>query len=223
MNAKDFLSFEKEKATAFNIFTALLCRPSEELNQDSSVFEKLNSSLQIISPECAEKTKAMGVNIIKYTQLELLVEYTRLFIGPFSILAQPYSCMYFGGKSLMSEETLWVINFYEKMGLVYDHNLKDAPDHIAIETEFLYYLAFNCITEYETGNIANAHKFWNGQMEFFQGHYKSWIPKFCKNIIDNSENDFYKAFADCFSTFVNTITIEEFPEVLDSTKVESLK
>ena len=211
MNIHDFLAFEKEKAIVFNIFTAYLCRPTEEIISDRSLFKKLESSLEIVSPESIEKCKEMSNSISKYTQLELLVEYTRLFMGPFKILAQPYSCMYFGGKSLMSDETLWVINYYEKMGLVYDNTIKDSPDHVAVETEFIYYLIFSGLKAFEAGNYENAKHFWEGQTEFFTKHYREWVPLFCKNISENSKNDFYLALADCLSTFTKTLIQHEFP------------
>lgn len=119
--------------------------------------------------------------------------------------------MYFGGKQLMSDETVWVINYYEKMGLAYDNSIKDAPDHVAVETEFNYYLIYNCLSELEKNDIEKAKFFYDGQSEFFEKHYKIWIPLFCKIIIENSNNEFYKALANCLNDFVTKQPILEFP------------
>ena len=211
MLTEDFIRFEREKAKAYNIFTALLCQPTEELITDHTIFFELCSSLEIICPQCTEIAREMGNHVKKYSQKELLVEYTRLFIGPFKLLAPPYSCIYFGVKDLMSDETLWVINFYEKVGLAFDNSLKDSPDHIAIETEFLYYLVYNGIKEFEEGKLDNAFKFWDGHSEFFSSHYKVWVPKFAEKIIDNSNNDFYKSLAASLTNFVSTMIAPQFP------------
>jgi hypothetical protein len=38
-------------------------------------------------------------------------------IDPFKTLVPPYSSLYFGSDTLMSDETVWVIDFYRKLGL----------------------------------------------------------------------------------------------------------
>ncbi len=212
MTSEIFLQFEKEKANAFNIFTALLCQPTEDLPVDDTVFNSLISSLEIICPASVAAAKGMKEGIKAYSQVELLVEYTRLFIGPFKLLVPPYSSMYFGTKELMSEETLWVINFYDKMGLAFDTDIKDAPDHIAVETEFLYYLIFNSIKEYSEGDLDNAIKFWTGQNEFFSIHFQKWVPQFCAGIKEHSNNDFYISMADCLAVLVIEISNPTFPQ-----------
>lgn len=212
MTSEGFIPFENEKATAFNIFTALLCQPTEDLPADESIFSSLISSLEIICPASVSAALGMKEKIKAYTQTELLVEYTRLFIGPFKLLVPPYSSMYFGSKELMSDETLWVINFYDKMGLAFDTDIKDSPDHIAVETEFLYYLTFNCIKEFSDGNTDNAHKFWMGQTEFFFSHYQKWVPQFCAGIKEHSNNAFYISMADCLAVLVNEISNPTFPQ-----------
>lgn len=210
---KKFIAYEKEKANAYNIFTALLCQPDKDVKTDIRIFEELKSSFKVICPDCTENLNLLIDNDKMYKPLELLVEYTRLFIGPFKILAHPYSCMYFGGKALMSDETVWVINFYEKMGLqVNQEKIKDSPDHIAVETEFLYYLTFNMLKEIENNNFEKAKFYYEGQSEFFNKHYKVWVFKFCDLIIENAKNDYYKNLAYCIKDFLSSIYFSEFPQ-----------
>ncbi len=212
MEVKDFVSIERAKATSFNLMTALLCQPTEDLISNPEFLETLKSSFKIVCPDCVENVEQMQHEVKKYSQLNLLVEYTRLLIGPFGTLAPPYSSLYFGGSSMMSEETVWVINFYESVGLSFDlEAIKDAPDHVAVETEFMYYLIFNEINELESGNVAKAKQLWNSQCEFFSKHYKQWLPKFCQKITEHTNNDYYKALAECINKFVSTVSIPEFP------------
>jgi TorA maturation chaperone TorD len=151
-----------------------------------------------------------------------LVEYTRLFIGPFGTLAPPYSSVYFGSNTIMSEETVWVINFYERAGLSFNQEkIKDAPDHVAVETEFLYHLIFNEIKEFEAGNIDKAQHLLNSQREFLVRHYKQWLPKFCMKILEHTNNDYYKALAECIGKFVSSVSIPEFPVITNQSKMNA--
>lgn len=213
MDSKEFLLKEQARGTVFNLFTALLCQPDEELVNSVHVFDTLNSAFKIVATECVSDVNWLKESISQYSVTELLVEYTRLFIGPFGLVAPPYSSVYFGDNNvLMSEETLRVINFYTRMGLKFNaEEVKDAPDHVVIETEFMYHLLFNEAKELEAGNIAQAEHFWQSQHEFFTKHYQKWVPKFCKKITDNTKNDYYKELAGCLSKFVTTAEVPVFP------------
>lgn len=144
---------------------------------NSELFDSLKASFEIVNKDCVEKAEDLKNSIQLYSTQELLVEYTRLFLGPFETIAPPYSAIYFGSDSLMSEETLWVINFYNQLGLKFDEKLKDMPDHIAVETEFMYYMIFNEIKELQCDSRDKSHNLWMNQSQFFNRHYKKWIPK----------------------------------------------
>ena len=64
-------------------------------------------------------------------------DFSRLFIGPFKLLAPPYGSIYLDGNScLMGASTMEVRQLYRNEGL--NPVIKEAPDHIAIELEFMY-------------------------------------------------------------------------------------
>lgn len=142
---------------------------------------------------------------------DLLVEYTRLFLGPFKTIVPPYSAIYFGSDSIMSEETLWVINFYNQLGLKFDEKIKDMQDHIAVETEFMYYMIFNEIKELQTNSRDKSHNLWLNQSQFFNKHYKKWVPKHCKKIGVGTDNKYFKALSGSLKKFVNSDSISLFP------------
>lgn len=215
MTHKDFLAAEKTRATVFNIFTALLCQPEKELADDPIVFDTLIDALKIACPECVSSATLMKKAIKDYAPLDLLVEYTRLFIGPAKMMAPPYSSLYFGSEyTLMNDETYWVMNFYERMGLRYDEKIKDVPDHVAIETEFLYYMIFLETKAFQKKDLKKAKRTWRNQSEFFNKHYKKWVPEFCKKITENTKSEYYKLLAECFSKFVTSAEIPEFPKAI---------
>jgi len=210
MNRKEFIKVENSRATAFNVFTALLCQPGEDLTTQNDIFDVLIGELGALSSEGADFARRMKAEVGNYSSKELLIEYTKLFLGPFKVLAPPYSSIYFGRKQLVSDETIWVANFYQKAGLQFDKELKDLPDHAAVESEFMYYLIFNELIEIESGNLNKCNEFYNYQKDFFNSHYKEWIPKFCIQIVKQSGNSYYKMLAHCLNSFITTVSIPEF-------------
>ncbi len=132
-------------------------------------------------------------------------------IDPFKTLVPPYSSLYFGSDTLMSDETVWVIDFYRKSGLKLDKQIKDVPDHIAIETEFTYRLIHNEINALDAVNRDKFFSLWEKQREFFNKHYKKWVPKFCTKVTAETNTEYFKALAECLNRFINNVEITAFP------------
>jgi TorA maturation chaperone TorD len=212
MNKKDFIFFEHARAGVFNIFTALLCQPEEELVENNEIFDTLKSALNIVNPDCSEIVDQMRNAVKQNTAQELLVEYTKLFIGPFKTLVPPYSSLYFGNDTLMNDQTVWVINCYKKSGLEFDEKIKDVPDHITIETEFMYYLIHNEIKELNAGNRDKSFSLWENQRQFFEKHYKKWVPEFCAKVATETKNEYFKLLSECLNKFINNVKIPAFPD-----------
>ncbi|KCZ73336.1 putative component of anaerobic dehydrogenase [Candidatus Methanoperedens nitroreducens] len=108
----------------------------------------------------------------------IAVEYTRLFINAIpNVPCPPYESVYREG-TVMGDSTLDVLACYNKAGLKITNNFHDLPDHIAVELEFLYYLA-------DTGNT-EMHD------SFMQKHFSKWFPEFCKRVEENDRTGFYR-------------------------------
>ncbi|MHC4539278.1 MAG: TorD/DmsD family molecular chaperone [Planctomycetota bacterium] len=212
MDEKNFISKERARAGIFNVFTALLCQPEEDLVQGDEIFDTLESALNIVNPDCSKIVSQMRKAAKQNTAQELLIEYARLFIGPFKALVPPYSSLYFGHDTLMSDETVWVIDFYRKSGLKSDERVKDVPDHVAIETEFMYWLIYNEINALDAGDRDKSFSLWENQQEFFDEHYKKWVPKFCERVATETNNAYFRVLAECLNRFINDVEIPAFPE-----------
>jgi TorA maturation chaperone TorD len=198
-----------KRAEIINLFSALFCQPEEGVTKNKKTYETLISLLEVVNTDCVTDALKMQQSASKYSFQELIVEYARLFIGPFKIPVPPYSSMYFQEKTLMSEVTMWVMEMYKHAGLNFDTNTKDLPDHIVVETQFLYYLLFNLVNELKNGNIEDAKRY-NDLMHYFVNqHYRKWVPEFCNKITDNTHNSFYQSLAECFEKFVRTWEVEE--------------
>ena len=212
MNKKDFIFSEHARASVFNLFTALLCQPEEDLIQNDQVFDTLKLALDNVNPDCSEIVGRMQEAVKQSTAQELLIEYTRLFIGPFKTLVPPYSSLYFGSETLMSDETVWVVDFYRRAGLKFDQETKEVPDHIAIETEFMYWLIHNEIKALDSGDRDRAFSLWENQQEFFAKHYKKWVCEFCAKVATETNNEYFKLLSECFNKFLTDVEIPAFPD-----------
>ncbi len=212
MNQKDFIFLEHARASVFNVFTALLCQPEEDLIENDQVFDTLKQALGNLDHDCSEIAGRMQEAAKQSTAQELLIEYTRLLIGPFKAVVSPYSSLYFGSETLMSDETVWVVDFYRKAGLKFDQETKEVPDHIAIETEFMYWLIHNEIKALDSGDRDRAFSLWENQREFLAKHYNKWVPAFCAEVATETSNEYFKLLSECFNKFLTDVEIPAFPD-----------
>lgn len=209
-----YIETEQARSVIYNIFSALYCQPDKEITHNPLVYERLTKVLQVIYPDLSSSIVNLKTSSDKYSDTELLIEYSRLFIGPFKTLAPPYSSVYLGNKnSVYSEDTIWVIQFYNKAGLDYNRDIHDLPDHIAVELEFIYFLLFNEIKQLKENNSESAESYHKHQTEFNDAHFKKWVPVFCDKIIAETENDYYQLLAECLKSFIKVDTAPDFPEI----------
>lgn len=204
MTLTDFIQLENSRANCYNLLTALFCQPTDIIKTDK-IYNKLIENLQIINPNIVDDVKQLKKLKRKYSEQDLLINYTKIFIGPFGAIAHPYSSMYFGkSNAIMSEETLWVYNFYNKNGLKLDTTSpNNIPDHITIELEFIYYLIYKELSAFnEFNDIKKIKKHYSSQKNFIENHLKIWAPKMCDKIINSDCIDFYKTLAGVLKKFI---------------------
>ena len=134
-------------------------------------------------------------------ELETLkVDFTQLFVGPFKLLAPPYGSVYLEDGKLMGESTIDVNSWYEKEGL--DIVINDAPDHIAMELEFIYCLTVKQIQATKDENQQAIQSCLQTQKSFLQTHLAKWLPPFVKNVQKHAKTDFYKKLAQLTGVFI---------------------
>ncbi|MHC4721492.1 MAG: TorD/DmsD family molecular chaperone [Planctomycetota bacterium] len=130
----------------------------------------------------------------------LRIDYSRLFVGPFKLLAPPYGSFYLEDKKLMGDSTIDVKKCYDDEGL--DIVIKDAPDHITMELEFMYYLVAKQIEAAKHENLQMLQIYQQKQHYFLQIHLGRWLPAFAENIKKNARTEFYGDLARLTETFV---------------------
>ncbi|MGQ9510111.1 MAG: TorD/DmsD family molecular chaperone [Thermodesulfobacteriota bacterium] len=154
--------------------------------------------------------------------LELAREYTRLFINAFPhVVAPPYASVYMEKNGRIFGRTASeVLQFYHQNGFTIKEDLKDLPDHIAHEFEFLAILTAK---EAETSGIDRV-RLEEIQIEFFSRFILPWINSFCERIYKESRSLFYRSLAQLTKEF---ISLEKnylgIPEDQNSRKINEVR
>jgi len=130
----------------------------------------------------------------------LKIDYTRLFVGPFKLLAPPYGSVYLEDNRIMAESTMDVAKWYEKEAL--NVLISGPPDHIAIELEFMYYLAVKQIQATKGENSQDIQLYQNKQKVFLCSHLTKWLPEFTENVQKRAQTEFYRKLAGLTDIFL---------------------
>lgn len=195
---------EMMRGECFRFLAVCFYPPKKEVLGTDHLLPSLTQNLQTVCPAATTFAHQMHASFGSYTEEELAVEHARLFVGPFDLKAPPYGSVYLDGeRTVMGPSTMETIRHYEEEGLVRDEEFSDLPDHISVELEFIYYLIYRRVEALEKGETEKAQMYLQKEEDFRHDFLGRWVPSFCRNIIDESDNSFYKALAEC----LNAITL----------------
>lgn len=134
---------------------------------------------------------------------DLLVEYSRLFLGPFKLVAPPYGSVWLDdSKGVMGPSTARVSAFYDNCGLRLAEDFTELPDHIAVELEFMSYLAFKQREAITSGDHDESGRLAGLQRDFLATLLLPWLEPFTASIVEDGESPLYQAIACTAATFV---------------------
>ena len=191
------------KENCFRLLSACFYEPQKKLFLEENLFGNLTEYLKQVCPDAVRFSSNMESSIHNYTNEDLSVEYARLFVGPFELLAPPYGSVYLDdGGRVMGDSTMKVIEAYQKEGLSKNDDFKDLPDHIAVEMEFMSYLIFKEREALEKSDSDAAKEYADKREDFLNNSIRPWVPQFCSRIKQGTENGFYQSLAECLSVFV---------------------
>lgn len=159
--------------------------------------------LESVAPDAAESARQAASCCSTAPLEDLLVEYSRLFLGPFKLVAPPYGSVWLDeSKGVMGASTARVAAFYDNSGLRLADDFSELPDHIAVELEFMSYLAFKQREALSTGDYDEAGRMSAVQREFLADFLLPWLEPFTTCIVEDGESSLYQAIASCTATFV---------------------
>ena len=185
MEREEYLRHEEVRCESYRLLAQCYYLPDKELVEELEHSEEL---ARWCRPEGDGNTWTdSDIDSLK-------VDFTRLFMGPYLSLAAPYGSVYLEkARKVMGDSTVDARQRYKEAGL--DVSLKEAPDHVAIELEFMYYLVYREVEAIINDNETNMALYRKKQKDFLQNHLGKWVSEFTDNISANTEIVFYQDVA----------------------------
>ena len=206
-----FLTGAEQRANAYKFFSECYHLPDDEL------LELLNEP-----PANIDLSVDVLADAAPGDLEELRVDYARLFVGPFEVLAPPYGSVYLEDQDrVMTQSTEDVMDEYLREGL--DVGMKEPADHVAAELEFLYVLVVRELEVVADDDFERAATSLRKQKRFLDYHLGAWIEEFTDAVETNAKTDFYRELARQTRTFVteDAESVSDRVNQLDIEGVES--
>lgn len=170
---------------------------------EEHLFDSMLAAATRVNPALAGLAKKLGDDFAAQELETLLVDYTRLFLGPPEAVAKPYGSFWLSGEAaLMQDATMAVLELYREGGFELDGEFLEMPDHVAVELEFLYLLTFKR-NEAQRDSLAGVQANWDQLEKVFLGaHLGAWISQFAQAVEANAQTAFYRHLAELTQRFV---------------------
>jgi TorA maturation chaperone TorD len=197
--------YDLEKGTAreslCRYLAACYYQPGPEFAEEK-VFDSMLDAATRIHPDLAAPARRLGADFSAEEPETLLLDYTRLFLGPAHIVAKPYGSVWLDGETtLMGNSTMAVQELYHEGGFDIDEEFRELPDHIAVELEFLYLLIYRENEGHRNGS-AEALKAVALKKRFLDEHLGLWIGPFTAAVKTGARSSFYRELAGLTERFV---------------------
>jgi len=198
--------YDPDQATAHEdlcrFLSACYYEPAPEFAEEK-LFDSILIAAKRLDPEWTDAARKLAAAFAAQDLQTLLVDYTRLFLGPVNALAQPYGSFWLKVPE-QGDDTAPpdVVQLYSEGGFDINEDLGELPDHLAIELEFLYLLTFNANRAKASGDLAALAATEQLQGQFLSQHLSAWISPFADAVRVGAETDFYRELAEFTQRFV---------------------
>jgi TorA maturation chaperone TorD len=182
--------------------SACYYEPAAEFVEEK-LFENMLIAARRLDPYLAEHARRLGDAFAAQDIETLLVDYTRLFLGPVQALASPYGESWLS-SSAPTQDTppLAVLELYRQGGFEIDEEFRERPDHVAVELEFLYLLTFNQNHAATAGKSEEAVALQWLKQRFLAEHLGAWIAPFAAAMASGAQSAFYRELGALTERFV---------------------
>lgn len=201
MDIQSIVSHETARQDAYKSLANLYHLPEKNIQENLDV---LTEQLIILNSKAVSYLTNMQIEFDQNSDLDLLkVEFTRLFIGPYSLPTPPYGSVYIENeRKVMGDSTMDAQKRYQHFGLDIPANFKDVPDHITVELEFIFFLIFKEIVHIQSNEPEHAQELLFHQKSFHTDHLNIWIPIFTDCVIEHACIEFYRNLATATKIFI---------------------
>ena len=201
MKDKEILSVEKYRSDIYRALSSCYNPPEKGI---SDVLKRLEAGL------CATGSNAISQVVMMRNELntgvtvnDLKIQFAKLFIGPYQLLAPPFGSIYLDGKhQIMGDSTLDVVKRYSAVGLTVDESFKNPPDHISAELEFMHILIIEELNCLHKGSADEAVAWLVRQFEFLNSHIGQWMDAFTGLTIQKTQLPYFKYLAIATRQFI---------------------
>lgn len=182
--------------------SACYYEPGPEFAEER-LFDSMRAAAEQLDPELADHTRRLGEAFAAVDPQELLVDYSRLFLGPPQALARPYASVWLSGENIVQQDsTMALLQLYEQGGFTIDEDFQELPDHVAVELEFLYLLTHQLHQAQAAGDDEAQQALQVLRTAFLDGHLGRWLGGFILAVHDHAQTEFYRELAELTELFV---------------------
>jgi TorA maturation chaperone TorD len=190
------------RADLCRFLSACYYEPASEFAEEN-LFHSMLVAAASIHPDLADSARKLGEAFAAQDLQTLLVDYTRLFLGPMQALASPYGSSWLSAPVQTEENPpLAVLDLYSAGGFEIDEEFRELPDHVAVELEFLYLLIFNKNQASQAGNMDDLTLTELLQRRFLGEHLGVWMGPFAAAVKAGADTAFYRELAALTERFV---------------------
>jgi len=184
------------------LLAACYYEPGPEFAQEQ-VFVSMLEAATRIHPQLAPYATRLGADYSAEGHDALLLDYTRLFLGPNHIIAKPYGSVWLEGQnSVMGDSTMAVQKLYQEGGFDMSEDFREVPDHVAVELEFLYLLIYRENEAQRNGEAEALREKAALRKRFLDEHLGRWIGPFTAAMRDGAQSGYYRQLAELTGRYI---------------------
>lgn len=218
IDMEDWATLAQSRSRIYGFLAAVYNRlPDEQFarNLQSAEMGEFFSTLKQM--EDLPKEMREGIQLIeRYVQsrreysveellTELAVERTRLLRGikPGYGPPPPYESVYLGSdQSPIIQTIMTVQRAYTEAGVGLPEEVKDQPDFIGFELDFMRHLTEQEAQSWKTHSIDEAGMRQKEEQAFLNDHISKWMIRFCEIMFQDTRIDFFRGIARMTKGFI---------------------
>jgi putative dimethyl sulfoxide reductase chaperone len=210
----DFELREQVRSAGYYHLARLFELPDAFLVEER-VLDKLHVALAAVNDEAAEHAAHLARSFGDEGLERVRRDHIKLFVGPEGLLAPPYGSIYLDPQhEIMGPSTLDAARLYGAAGLQKAPSLKEPPDHIRVELDFMHRAIERTLEAVRAEAWDEAGGLIDVQIAFLQNHLARWVTPFAKVLRTGAGTGFYRHAAGALEAFVRQEYVEDAAAML---------